>query len=154
MGGVALLARILAAVKPVDVIDEMLIADVMSLEWEVLRWRRLKTRLIRSRGLAAVENFLREQLDSDVYADLVADYVTEILQEKLPDEQAKDARKLARNARHQLLSQPLSSPAKWPVFRTMRRAAPDAPIARLTNYAGRAGQIGDRPVGAIAHGPV
>jgi hypothetical protein len=38
-----LLAHMLAAVKPVDVIDEMLIADVAALEWEVLRWRRLKT---------------------------------------------------------------------------------------------------------------
>jgi hypothetical protein len=28
-----------AAVKPVDIIDEMFIADVVSLEWEVLRWR-------------------------------------------------------------------------------------------------------------------
>ena len=32
-----LLARICAAVKPVDIIDEMFIADVVSLEWEVLR---------------------------------------------------------------------------------------------------------------------
>src|SRR5262249_38268786 len=48
-----LLARMLAAVKPADVIEEMLIADVASLEWEVLRWRRLKTSLIRSRGLEA-----------------------------------------------------------------------------------------------------
>jgi hypothetical protein len=37
-----LLARICAAVKPVDIIDEIFIADVVSLEWEVLRWRRLK----------------------------------------------------------------------------------------------------------------
>jgi hypothetical protein len=32
-------ARIYAAVKPVDVIDEMFIADVVFLEWEILRWR-------------------------------------------------------------------------------------------------------------------
>ena len=53
-----LLARICAAVKPVDIIDEMFIADVVSLEWEVLRWRRLKSNLIRARGLKALENFL------------------------------------------------------------------------------------------------
>jgi hypothetical protein len=41
-----LLARMLAAIKPVDVIDEMFIADVASLEWEVLRWRRVKTSLV------------------------------------------------------------------------------------------------------------
>ena len=53
-----LLARICAAVKPVDIIDEMFIADVVSLEWEVLRWRRLKSSLIRARGLKALEGFL------------------------------------------------------------------------------------------------
>ncbi len=37
-----LLARICTAVNPVDFIDEMFIADVIFLQWEVLRWRRLK----------------------------------------------------------------------------------------------------------------
>ena len=32
-----LFARVCAAVMPVDVIDEMLIADIVALEWEVLR---------------------------------------------------------------------------------------------------------------------
>jgi hypothetical protein len=41
-----LFGRVSAAVKPVDVIDKMLVADVMALEWEVLRWRRLKSSLI------------------------------------------------------------------------------------------------------------
>jgi hypothetical protein len=57
-----LLARICAAVKPVDVIDEMLIVDMVSLEWEVLRWRRLKSSLIRTCGLEALEGFLAEHL--------------------------------------------------------------------------------------------
>ncbi len=55
-----LLARICAAVKPVDIIDEMFIADVVSLEWEILRWRRLKSSLIQARGLEALEDFLAE----------------------------------------------------------------------------------------------
>src|SRR5262249_43194970 len=41
-----LLARICAAVKPADIIDEMFIADIVALEWEVLRWRRLKWTLM------------------------------------------------------------------------------------------------------------
>jgi len=49
-----LLARVRAAVNPADALDEMFIADVVSLEWEVLRWRRLKTCLIRERGLGAL----------------------------------------------------------------------------------------------------
>ena len=55
-----LLDRICAAVKPVDIIDEMFTADVVSLEWEVLRFRRLKWCLIRANALEALENFLGE----------------------------------------------------------------------------------------------
>jgi len=90
-----LLAHMLAAVKPVDVIDEMWIVDVASLEWEVLRWRRLKTCLIRARGLAALEPFLCQNLDYDAYSDVFADHLTEILQENFPDNQAEDAQTLA-----------------------------------------------------------
>ena len=45
-----LIDSICAVVKPVDIIDEMFIADVVFLEWEVLRWRRLKSSLIRACG--------------------------------------------------------------------------------------------------------
>ena len=63
-----LLARIFAAVKPVDIIDEMFTADVVSLEWEVLRLRRLKWSLIRAPALEALEDFLGEDLDYDLYS--------------------------------------------------------------------------------------
>ena len=56
-----LLARC-AAVKPVDVIDEMLMVDVVSQEGEVLRWRRLKWSLIRGHKLEALGNILGEHL--------------------------------------------------------------------------------------------
>jgi hypothetical protein len=61
----ALLARICAAVKPVDIIDEIFIADLVSLEWEVLRLRRLKCTLLQTTGLKALESFLVEQLGSN-----------------------------------------------------------------------------------------
>ena len=79
-----LLARICAVVKPVDIIDEMYIADVVSLEWEVLRWRRLKSSLIRACGLKALEGFLAEQLENHygLYADHFANHLAEILQRK------------------------------------------------------------------------
>jgi hypothetical protein len=35
-------ARICAVVQPVDIIEEIFIANVVYLVWEVLRWRRLK----------------------------------------------------------------------------------------------------------------
>jgi hypothetical protein len=50
-------ARIFAAIKLVDIIDKMFADDVVSLEWEVLRWRRLKTSLLRACALKALEAF-------------------------------------------------------------------------------------------------
>jgi len=91
-----LLARTCAVVKPVDIIDEMFIADVVSLEWEVLRWRRLKSSLIRARGLKALEGFLAGQLDYDLYSEHFADQLAEILQDNLPEEQVDSAQALAR----------------------------------------------------------
>ena len=43
-----LLGRMCAAVKPVDIIDEMFVADVVFLEWEIMRWRRLKFSLLQA----------------------------------------------------------------------------------------------------------
>ena len=49
------LGRVYAAVKPVDIIDEIFIDDVACLEWEVLRWRRLKSSLMRMCDLRRLE---------------------------------------------------------------------------------------------------
>jgi hypothetical protein len=93
------LARIRAAVNPVDIIDDMFIADVVSSEWEVLRWRRLKLNLIRTRGLKALESFLAKKLDSDLYYDLYSEHfaadLTKILQDNLPEDEADSAQTLA-----------------------------------------------------------
>ncbi len=40
--------RMYAAVKPVDIIDELYVADVVDLEWEIVRWRRLKFSLLQA----------------------------------------------------------------------------------------------------------
>jgi hypothetical protein len=85
-----LLSRFRAAINPVDIIDEMFIADVVSLEWEVLRWRRLKLSLLQMHGLKALKNFLREHLDYDQYRKFFEEDLAESLQETLED-QTKDA---------------------------------------------------------------
>jgi hypothetical protein len=92
-----LLGRICAAVKPVDVIDEIFIADVASLEWELLRWRRLKWTLMQETGLKALELFLVEQFESNyaLHEKHFQRYLAEILQNKLPEEQADSAEMLA-----------------------------------------------------------
>jgi hypothetical protein len=91
-----LLARIRAAVNPIDVIEEMFITDLADLEWEVLRWRRLKSSLILARGLKAVEEFLSNELDYNLYSEDFADDLAEILEDNLSEGQAKDAQRLAR----------------------------------------------------------
>jgi hypothetical protein len=92
-----LLARICEAIKPVDIIDEMFIADVVSLEWEVLRWRRLKWALMQATGIKALQRFLVEQLESNyaLHEEHFKHYLAEILQNKLPEDQADSAEMLA-----------------------------------------------------------
>ena len=57
-----LYGRVCAAVKPVDVIDEMLIVDFVVLELDILRWRRWKSNRIRERGLEALNDFCARSL--------------------------------------------------------------------------------------------
>jgi hypothetical protein len=92
-----LVGRICAAVRPADVIDEMFIADIASLEWEVLRWRRLKRTLMQEAGFKALEDFLAGQLDDDLYSERVADRLTKILQHNLPKEHVHSAQTLVRD---------------------------------------------------------
>jgi hypothetical protein len=91
-----LLSRVRTAINPVDIIDEMFIADVVSLEWEVLRWRRLKSSLMRTRGLEALERFLSQHLDyDDHYRKHFEQDLAEILQDNLADGQTEvDAQSL------------------------------------------------------------
>jgi hypothetical protein len=89
------LAGICAAEKPVDFIDEMFIADVAALEWDVLRWRRLKWSWLQALGREALEGFLAEQLEYDLYSETFAEYLAQILQESLPKDEADSALTLA-----------------------------------------------------------
>jgi hypothetical protein len=87
----------------VDIIDEMFIADVVSLEWEVLRWRRLKSSLMRTCGLEALKQFLSRHLDyNDHYREYFEQDLAEALQDNLVEGQSEDdaralAHKCARN---------------------------------------------------------
>jgi hypothetical protein len=91
-----LLARIWAAVEPADIIDEMFTVDVVSLEWEVLRWRRLKLSMIRKCAIEKLEGFLREELHYHLYRDYFVGDLADILEGNLPKEQANFARTLAQ----------------------------------------------------------
>src|SRR5262249_35803581 len=90
-----LLARIHATANPADIIDEIYIADAMSLEWEVLRLRRWKLSLIRTLGLNALKGFLANKLEYDLYSEHFAADLTKTLQDNLPEEAADSAQTLA-----------------------------------------------------------
>jgi len=92
-----LLARLCAAVKPVDIIDEIFIGDVAALEWEVLKWRRLKWTLMQEDILKALKDFLVEQLESNyaLHKKHFKRYLAELLRNNLPTEQADSAETLA-----------------------------------------------------------
>ena len=93
-----LYGRVCAAIKPVDVIEEMLVADLVGLEWELLRWRRFKSSPIQARGLNALERFLKKQLDYHLYREHFEDDLSEILQDYLKGDQAQGvARTLAHD---------------------------------------------------------
>jgi hypothetical protein len=92
-----LVARMCAAVKPVDIIDEMFMADVISLEWEIMRWRRLKFSLLEASVHRELRDFLNEQLNYDDYEDAYAETLEKILQEDLQKNLAEDqAKELAQ----------------------------------------------------------
>ena len=94
-----LIGRVYAAIKPVDVIDEMLIADAVASEWEFLRWSRLKLSLIQTCAAKGLKGFLySELLDCDLYRERFVQDLTEILQDNLPEDDAEDRpQRLARD---------------------------------------------------------
>ena len=89
-----LLDRVRAAVNSVDILEEIFIADLVSSEWERLRWNRLKSTLIRTHGLEALEEFLRDKLCYDAYSEHFAHDLAEILRNNLPEEHSEDAQTL------------------------------------------------------------
>jgi hypothetical protein len=91
-----LFAGIHAAVKPVDTVDEMFVADVVELEWEVLRWRRLKSSLLRMCQCDALKEVLERQLDYDQYLENFAKRLSRTLEDCLPRDQVDTAEPLAQ----------------------------------------------------------
>jgi len=93
-----LLRQLRAAVKPVDVIDEILTADMAQLQWDVLRYRRLKMALTREHQVGALKSSLNEYFNYDLrfkHFKHFVNYLAEILEDNLEGEPANAARTLA-----------------------------------------------------------
>jgi hypothetical protein len=86
--------------KPVDIIDEMFTVDVARLEWDVLRWLRLKFNLMRALQLEALKIFVDKEFKYDLRSEHFVDYLAEILQDNLPSEEANAAGTLASKCAH------------------------------------------------------
>jgi hypothetical protein len=90
-----LLARVRAAVNPADILDEMFIADVVSLEWEILRLARWKWSLTRECGKGELQKFLDSNLDYDDYSESFTCSLTETLHRYLSGDQPDSVESLA-----------------------------------------------------------
>jgi hypothetical protein len=96
-----LVGRMCAAVKPVDIIDELYVADVVSLEWEIRRWRRLKIGLLQAGVRDHLQRFLSRRLDYEAYAEDFAEALAEALVEILQESPQKDLAEEAKELAHQ-----------------------------------------------------
>jgi hypothetical protein len=65
VGYARLSARFLAAVKPADFIEELLLSDAIDLTWEILRFRRMKAGLLRATVGDGVRRILSKIEDVD-----------------------------------------------------------------------------------------
>jgi hypothetical protein len=86
----ALYASVCAAVKPRDIIEEILVNDFIAREWDVLRYRRQKTALQKIWTEENLEEFLTEALDVSHYKKEFATEITDILKEDHATDEAQD----------------------------------------------------------------
>lgn len=85
-----------AVVKPVDIIEKIFIDDFVSLQWEVLRWRRVKSSLVQARAIRALEEYLYYIFRNGIQnSKMFVETLTDFLMIKLPREQAQKAPMLA-----------------------------------------------------------
>ena len=63
-------AQFRAAVRPVDIIEEMFVSAVVDLHWEILRWRRVKTSLLRTSVRSALKGFLSKTLELELFREV------------------------------------------------------------------------------------
>jgi hypothetical protein len=90
-----LLARVHAAVQPVDMVDEILINDTVALQWDLLRWRRFQVALVRTRWLRALKAFFDNNLPYDWYRQEFAEELVTTLQSNVSAADKDAMRELA-----------------------------------------------------------
>ena len=82
-----LLESICLAVKPLNVIEEMFVADVVLLQWEMLELRRLKSALIAVTVYEALKEDLKFQLRYDLFGEEFEQRLAEELQANVSEDE-------------------------------------------------------------------
>jgi hypothetical protein len=90
-----LLSDLRKAVKPVDAIEEIFVADMAALKLLVRQWRRWNSALLRECQCAALKEFLYNQLHYDHYEEDFLDALASTLKNTLSEDQADTAKQLA-----------------------------------------------------------
>jgi hypothetical protein len=91
-----LFASFRAAVKPVDIFGEMFVADLVALQCDVLRGRRLKSAVIHVCQVEAIKKFLGRNLDHRPYlTDEVTEGLLDEVRRGLPKTEEEAAKELA-----------------------------------------------------------
>lgn len=88
-----ILARVRAAMEPVDIIEEILVDDLVASQWDAMRLRRLKSSLLNAAGYKKLSSWLEEELRYDEYGDNFERSLAECLE---PEFTAAEAQDLAR----------------------------------------------------------
>jgi hypothetical protein len=82
-----LLARIVAATKPHDAIEEIFVDDITRLQWDILRWHRFKTSMISGVTHKALKAFLEGKIDFELYRTEFEEELTDALCSGFPEDQ-------------------------------------------------------------------
>ena len=89
-----LLGRIRNAVKPLDVIEEMFVHDIMRLKWDILRWQRIKTSCLNEATMKALSEFASTSIGFEFYRSKFQEELAEALVAGFPSDKTE---KLARD---------------------------------------------------------
>jgi hypothetical protein len=91
-----LLESICAAVKPLNILEELFVADIVILQWEILELRRLRSVLVAATTYEALKKALESHVQYNMLQEDFEERLVEELQANMPEDTAEEVvRKLA-----------------------------------------------------------
>jgi hypothetical protein len=91
-----LFTQLCAAVKPQDVIDYIFVRDTADLQWDVSRWRRIRSAVMRDRQISGLRVFLSTHLDDEMCRSELADRLVEAIRSTVENGDEQSISQLAR----------------------------------------------------------